>query len=73
MSGERKLSGNLGRLKKGMRALTDLQITKQGGKPAFAVIPYDAYLELIALQSQAHTDDHGDQTTVAPIVKTIFG
>ena len=30
-----------------MKTHIDAQIIKQGGKPAFAVIPYQAYLELI--------------------------
>ncbi|EIM1710193.1 helix-turn-helix transcriptional regulator [Aeromonas dhakensis] len=29
-----------------MKTHTDVQIIKQAGKPAFAVIPYDRYLEL---------------------------
>lgn len=29
-----------------MKAHTDVQIIKQAGRPAFAVIPYDRYLEL---------------------------
>lgn len=29
-----------------MKAHTDVQIIKQAGKPAFAVIPYERYLEL---------------------------
>jgi DNA-binding XRE family transcriptional regulator len=30
-----------------MGALTDVQIIKKDGKPAFAVIPYERYLELL--------------------------
>ena len=29
-----------------MNAHTDIQIIRQGGKPAFAVVPYDKWLEL---------------------------
>ncbi|GGX62618.1 helix-turn-helix domain-containing protein [Saccharospirillum salsuginis] len=31
-----------------MKAPTDVQIIHQGGEPAFAVIPYEQYLELLA-------------------------
>ena len=35
-----------------MKTPTDVQIISQGGKPAFAVVPYEQYLALIG-----HDDD----------------
>ena len=33
-----------------MNAPTDIQIIRQGGKPAFVVIPYDEYMRLYAME-----------------------
>ena len=35
-----------------MNVHTDIQIIRQGGKPAFVVVPYDKWLELTSTESE---------------------
>ena len=48
-----------------MGALTDVQIIKKDGKPAFAVIPYEEYLNLLP----THEDTAVPHEVVGLIIK----
>ena len=46
----------------------EVQIIKQGGKPAFAVVPYDQWLELISQKDKENTEIV-EETPIFHIVK----